>query len=122
MCGGSLFAAKRFSAGMTNKWNDIQSRKTCTRKRTGTMISYSVIGSRMLKAGGALALAVVMLAGCTSKQDQPIETAKKQAAATGQAQQVVSVDKDGNTTTTTVQPPANAVPEYPWNRSNHQKL
>ena len=70
------------------------------------MISYSVIGSRMLKAGGALALAVVMLAGCTSKQDQAIETAKKQAAATGQAQQVVSVDKDGNTTTTTVQPPA----------------
>ena len=32
--------------------------------------------------------------------------AKKQAAATGQAQQVVSVDKNGNTTTTTVQPPA----------------
>jgi hypothetical protein len=54
---------------------------------------------------GALALAVVMLAGCSSQQDQAIDAAKKQAAATGQAQQVVSVDKNGNTTTTTVQPP-----------------
>jgi hypothetical protein len=70
------------------------------------MNSYSVIGSRILKTGGALALAVVMIAGCTSKQDQAIETAKKQAAATGQAQQVTSVDKNGNTTTTIVQPPA----------------
>jgi len=35
-----------------------------------------------------------------------LEQAKKQAAATGQAQQVVSMDKNGNTTTTTVQPPA----------------
>jgi hypothetical protein len=47
-----------------------------------------------------------MLAGCSSQQDQAIDAAKKQAAATGQAQQVVSIDKDGNTTTTTVQPPA----------------
>jgi hypothetical protein len=60
----------------------------------------------IVRAGSALALAVVLLAGCESKQDQAIDTAKKQAAATGQAQQVVSVDKDGNTTTTTVQPPA----------------
>lgn len=66
----------------------------------------TVSGSRILKAGATLALAVVMLAGCTSKQDQAIETAKKQAAATGQAQQVVSVDKNGTTTTTTIQPPA----------------
>jgi hypothetical protein len=52
-------------------------------------------------------LALVMLAfvGCQSKQDKAIEQAKKQAAATGQAQQVISVDKSGNTTTTTVQPP-----------------
>jgi hypothetical protein len=56
--------------------------------------------------GGAMALAVMMIAGCSSKQDQAIDAAKKQAAATGQAQQVVSVDKNGNTTTTTVQPPA----------------
>jgi len=62
-------------------------------------------GSSLLKASGALALAVAMLAGCESKQDAAIDTAKKQAAATGQAQQVVSIDKNGNTTTTTVQPP-----------------
>lgn len=60
----------------------------------------------MLQVGGALALAVLLLAGCNSKQDQAIDQAKKQAAATGQAQQVVLVDKNGNTTTTTVQPPA----------------
>ena len=68
--------------------------------------AHTVTRPRMLTVGGALALAVVMLAGCASKQDQAIEQAKKQAAATGQAQQVVSVDKNGNTTTTTVQPPA----------------
>ena len=50
-------------------------------------------------------LAVSMLAGCQSKQDAAIDQAKKQAAATGQAQQVISVDKNGNTTTTVVQPP-----------------
>ena len=62
-------------------------------------------GSSLLKAGGALALAVAMLGGCESKENAAIDTAKKQAAATGQAQQVVSIDKNGNTTTTTVQPP-----------------
>src|SRR5271163_4745600 len=51
-------------------------------------------------------LAFVMLAGCKSKQDAAIDTAKQQAAATGQAQQVVSTDRNGNVTTTTVQPPA----------------
>ena len=47
-----------------------------------------------------------ILSGCSSKQEQALDQAKKQAAATGQAQQVVSVDKDGTTTTTVVQPPA----------------
>ena len=51
-------------------------------------------------------LIAVMLAGCKSKQDQALDLAKKQAASTGQAQQVVSVDKNGTTTTTVVQPPA----------------
>jgi len=59
---------------------------------------------RNWSVGGVLALA--MLAGCESQQDKAIDAAKKQAAATGQAQQVVSVDSSGNTTTTTVQPPA----------------
>jgi hypothetical protein len=53
----------------------------------------------------ALIFGVMSIVGCQSKQDAALETAKKQAAATGQAQQVVSVDKNGNTTTTTVQPP-----------------
>jgi hypothetical protein len=55
----------------------------------------------------ALVLVVAaILSGCSSKQEQALDQAKKQAAATGQAQQVVSVDKDGTTTTTVVQPPA----------------
>jgi hypothetical protein len=58
------------------------------------------------KTVGVMMLAVVMLAGCKSKQDAAIDQAKKQAAATGQAQQVVSTDSNGNVTTTTVQPPA----------------
>jgi hypothetical protein len=62
--------------------------------------------SKILSAAGALALAMALMAGCTSKQDQAIDQAKKQAAATGQPQQVVTVAKDGTTTTTTVQPPA----------------
>jgi hypothetical protein len=57
-------------------------------------------------AGAALALAMVFTTGCKSKEEQAVETAKKQAAATGQAQQVVTVDKSGNTTTVTIQPPA----------------
>jgi hypothetical protein len=54
----------------------------------------------------ATLLAFVMLCGCKSKQDAAVDQAKQQAAATGQAQQVVSTDKNGNVTTTTVQPPA----------------
>lgn len=53
-----------------------------------------------------LVLAVGILSGCKSKEDAALDQAKKQAAATGQVQQVVSVDKNGNTTTTTVKPPA----------------
>lgn len=54
----------------------------------------------------ALILAAALLSGCASKQEQALDQARKQAAATGQAQQIVSVDKNGNTTTTVVQPPA----------------
>jgi hypothetical protein len=57
-----------------------------------------------------LVLAMVLVAlgvtGCESKQDKALDQAKKQAAATGQAQQVVTVEKDGSTVTTVVQPPA----------------
>jgi hypothetical protein len=58
------------------------------------------------KAAAAMMLAFVMLTGCKSKDDAAIDKAKQQAVATGQAQQVVSTDKSGNVTTTTVQPPA----------------
>jgi hypothetical protein len=56
-------------------------------------------------AATTMMLALVIVAGCKSKQDDAIDKAKQQAAATGQPQQVVSTDKDGNVTTTTVQPP-----------------
>jgi hypothetical protein len=58
------------------------------------------------KTAAALTLAMMLLAGCKSKQDAALDAAKQQAAATGQAQQVVSTDKNGTVTTTTVQPPA----------------
>ena len=69
-------------------------------------IAHGLVRSRLIAVAGAMALGLALLAGCTSDQDKAIEAAKKQAAATGQAQQVVSIDKNGNTTTTTVQPPA----------------
>jgi hypothetical protein len=53
-----------------------------------------------------LVLAATLFSGCKSRQDEVLDQAKKQAAATGQAQQIVSVDKNGATTTTVVQPPA----------------
>ena len=53
-----------------------------------------------------MVLAMAMLAGCKSKDDAALDAAKKQAAATGQAQQFSTFAKDGTVTTTTVQPPA----------------
>lgn len=69
---------------------------------------FGWLGARPARAqiAGSLMLAAVLVTGCKSKQDEAVEQAKKQAAATGQPQQVVSVDKDGATTTVIVQPPA----------------
>ncbi len=53
----------------------------------------------------ALVFALILLSGCASRQEKAGEQAKQQAAKTGQAQQVVSVDKNGTTATTVVQPP-----------------
>ena len=53
-----------------------------------------------------LVLVAALFSGCASKQQQALDQAQKQATATGQAQQIVSVDKNGTTTTTVVQPPA----------------
>ncbi|HWB32436.1 MAG TPA: hypothetical protein VG714_04620 [Acidobacteriaceae bacterium] len=61
---------------------------------------------KIVRLARGMALAVLLVTGCKSKQETALEQAKQQAAATGQAQQVVSVDKNGNTTTTVVQPPA----------------
>ena len=62
-----------------------------------------------IRRGAVCTLAVVLSAGifgCASKQEKALQQAKQQAVATGQPQQVVSVDKDGITTTSVVQPPA----------------
>ena len=64
---------------------------------------------KLLFASGVCAsglLAVGLLSGCASKAEKALQQAEKQAASTGQPQQVVTVDKNGTTTTTVVQPPA----------------
>jgi hypothetical protein len=68
------------------------------------MFSYA-FSARTRKPLLATAL-IVVLAGCQSKMDKAIDQAKKQAANTGQPQQVVAVDNSGTTTTAVVQPPA----------------
>jgi hypothetical protein len=52
-----------------------------------------------------VAVLAVTLAGCESKQDKALDQARNQAKTTGQPQQVVTVEKDGTTDTTVVQPP-----------------
>jgi hypothetical protein len=76
--------------------------------RTGREPMPHSIGKFPLRRTSVLAavLAAIILSGCQSRQEKALDQAKKQAAATGQAQQIVSVDKSGNTTTTVVQPPA----------------
>jgi len=69
------------------------------------MLNSKYFSGSALKPAMALVL-IAALAGCQSKQDKAIDQARKQAAATGQPQQVTSVDKNGVTTTTIVQPPA----------------
>ncbi len=46
------------------------------------------------------------LAGCKSDYDRQVEKAKADALTTGQSQQVIAVDKAGQTTVTIVQPPS----------------
>jgi hypothetical protein len=64
-------------------------------------------GNWLIRKSGVSALVIVLttLGGCVSSQEKAVEQAKKQAVATGQPQQVVSVDNSGVTTTTVVQPP-----------------
>src|SRR3954447_16701794 len=68
-----------------------------------------LLANLWIRRGVVCALAVVLstgIFGCASKQEKALQQAKQQAVATGQPQQVVSVDKDGITTTSVVQPPA----------------
>jgi hypothetical protein len=74
------------------------------------IVSYSPIrlfpkGLRIALVGALLTACAIGYIGCKPKQDAAIEHAKQQAASTGQAQQIVTTDKDGNTVTTVVQPP-----------------
>ena len=70
-----------------------------------------MITQKLYKTTAALALALTLFSGCQSKQDAAIEQAKQQATATGQAQQVITTDKAGNTTTTVIQPAAPGQPQ-----------
>ena len=69
-----------------------------------------MFSSELMMRRGRMPILVLAMslafAGCESKMDKAIDQAKKQAATTGQPQQVVAVDKTGTTTTTVVQPPA----------------
>ena len=76
------------------------------RKRGSTMFTSTLLVRVGRTPLLVLVLVASVLSGCKSKQEQALDQAKKQAIATGQPQQVVSVDKNGTTTTTTVQPTA----------------
>jgi len=67
---------------------------------------HQTLEKKLLQSAAALAIAFTLFTGCQSKQDAALDQARKQAVATGQPQQVVSTDKNGTTTTTTVEPPA----------------
>ena len=71
---------------------------------TGSLSALQVSSRRSLAAALVFAL-VAPMTGCKSAYDKAVERAKQDAIATGQAQQVVSVDQDGKTTVTVVQPP-----------------
>jgi hypothetical protein len=63
----------------------------------------TVRSARSAAFAGLLGLA--LLGGCKSKEQAAVDQAKDQAAKTGVAQQVQYIDANGDTVTTTVQPP-----------------
>ena len=63
----------------------------------------------MLSIAGVLGLS--LLTGCKSKEQAAVDQAKAQAASTGQPQQVQYIDANGDTVTTTVQPPVSGQPQ-----------
>jgi hypothetical protein len=60
---------------------------------------------RTILAGAGL-MALVLLAGCQSKEQKALDQAKAQATANNAPQQVQYIDSNGDTITKTVQPPA----------------
>jgi hypothetical protein len=68
-------------------------------------------GLRARLTTATLFAALVFTAGCKSDQQKAIDQAKAQAASTQTPQQVQYVDGNGNTVTTTVQPPIAGQPE-----------
>lgn len=104
---------KKVSEKSNSRSRDLQSLSAWatnpSRKRTVSMFAAtrSTIGRTVQMTAFAFALT---FAGCKSSQDKAndnaIAQAKQQAAATGSPQQVVWTDKDGNTVTTLIQPPA----------------
>jgi hypothetical protein len=66
----------------------------------------------MLRTFGMTGLvALAFLTGCENKEQKALETAKAQAASTNTAQQIQYIDKNGDTVTTTVQPPVAGQPQ-----------
>jgi hypothetical protein len=64
---------------------------------------------RFIAGTGLIALA--LLAGCKTSEQKALDHAKAQAAATNTAQQIQYIDKNGDTVTTTVQPPVAGQPQ-----------
>src|SRR5581483_7683984 len=67
----------------------------------------TMISTKFLRAAAVTGvLSLGLLAGCKSAEQKALEQAEAQATATNMPQQIQYVDKNGNTVTTTVQPPA----------------
>lgn len=68
-------------------------------------------GLRAQLTAVTLSAALVFTAGCRSSQQKAVDQAKAQAASTQTPQQVQYVDNNGDTVTTTVQPPVAGQPQ-----------
>ncbi|HVG27070.1 MAG TPA: hypothetical protein VM865_05660 [Acidobacteriaceae bacterium] len=64
-----------------------------------------------LRAAAALLTVCLFTAGCRSAEQRALDQAKSQAAATSTAQQIQYIDANGDTVTTTVQPPLAGQPQ-----------
>jgi hypothetical protein len=68
--------------------------------------------AKMLRiAGSAGLISLALLTGCKNKEQEALDRAKTQAASTNTPQQIQYIDKNGDTVTTTVQPPVAGQPQ-----------